>query len=163
MQYFAVFCLHLIGVCFIEFTGRKLFFPKKFNTSCHLLYLSIQKLHFLETVLHWLHLWPESKCYLDSIFFFLDKHLILFLCEQFRENNFLKLLGELRWAGGFLLLCLLSLPLSYKGTSQSSCGAGLTCPAQWLLSGLLGTGSTHPTGSSAQIVHRLLLSSLCCL
>lgn len=40
---------------------------------------------------------------------------------------------------------------------------GLTCPVQWLLSGFSGTGNTGPIGSRAQIVHKHLLSSLCCL
>lgn len=71
--------------------------------------------------------------------------------------------GELE---GFLLFCLLSLPLplSHKGSSQSPCGAEvLTCPVQCLLGGLLGTGNARPPHSRAQIVHRLLFSSLCCL
>lgn len=113
-----------------------------------------------------MHLWPENKCYLDNIFFFfLDKHLIWFLCERFRENNFLKLLGALRWAGGVSAV-VPSVPAtaivlqgyqpkhlwcSGRGSPALSSDCSVACWAQ----------GAHPTGSRAQIVHRLLLFSLC--
>lgn len=140
MQYFAVFCPHLTGGSFAKWAHwKKAVFSLRISTP-PIISVSIQKMHFPKTVVHWVHLWPENKHYFNDISFFLGKHLIWVLCEQFREDNFLKLLHELRWAG-FLLFCLLSLPLplSYKGTSQGTCGAKagahLPCAvfAQWLV------------------------------